>query len=435
MESQLEKTNKEIDKNSGAFARAINKIDDFKAKAKEAGIDIDKLADNFIKVGTVLTGIGVISAKMAMDFDKEMAKVISATGKTGDEADELRRIILNTSRQYGISAADMAAGAQRVAWDWENAAVKLDNAARLSLVGITDVTTAVKLLESVATAYGSTIEEQTLLVDKLMVAYQRGEFSMGELGNSFGRVASIAAESGVQIDELLAIISASTNVGASASEAVTGLRQVISSIIKPSAQAAEEADRLGIKFNAQALQSKGLAQVLEEVRRATRGNTESMSLLFGNVNALAQIMAITGSDNEYYKDTLLAIAHAGGEANKTIEAMQTPAKDLSDAYNRLKINLIEGGAAFDGVIKVIAKFINMIAGVSPVTVGVITTFGSLVLVLGLIAKGYTTLKTVKAAYMAMKTVITALTVKETAANAGLAASQGARNKRRYLIGD
>jgi len=425
LQDRYVKVTDEIEKQSGALGRFATNVEDFKKKVKDAGVDLDKLADNFIKIGTVLTGVSVGAASMSMNFDKEMSKVIAATGRTGDDIKDLRNIIINTSNQYGISAADMATAAQRVAWDWDNAAQKLDNAARLSVVGVTDVTTAVKLLESVATAYGSTIEEQTLLVDKLMVAYQKGEFSMGELGDSFGKVASIAAESGVSIDELLAIISSSTNVGVSASEAVTSLRQVISSIVKPSKEATDTAERLGIKFNAAALESKGLAGILEDVRKRTRGNTDEMAKLFGNVTALSQVMSISGSDNEYYKETLEDIRKAGGQANQTLKDMQTPAKDLSDAINRLKNMMIEGGSSFDGVIKAASKFVDFIAGMPPGVMTAIGVLGGLMITLGGIAKLILNIETVSKALAVVKAFLFPMTVAETGANIALTGSQAA----------
>jgi len=415
LKKQLEAANREVEKQEGFVGNVITKFNDFKTKANEVGIDVDKLADSFLKAGTMLTGVGILSAKMAMDFDTEMGKVSAATGRTGDDLDKLKDIVLNTSDKYGIAAGEMAAAAQRVAWDWENAGEKLDNAARLSTVSTSSMVDSVKLLESVATAYGSTIDEQTQLVDKLVVAYQRGEFSMGELGQSFGRVASIAAESGVSIDELLAIISSATNVGASASEAVTGLRQVISSIVKPSAEAKKMADELGIEFDAQALKSKGLAGVLDTVRVATRGNTDDMAKLFGNVNALAQIMSIAGSDNAYYKDSLLLIKDAAGQTDTVLEAMNTPAKHLNDAINRLKNAFIDTGGSLQWIVEVAAKLLNRLASISPAAVKTGTAIGLLLVVLGGGFKVLTTMSTMLQTLATLKMFFTKQVIANTTA--------------------
>jgi len=409
LENRLGDTEDAIRKNQGAFGSAVASIEEFREAAERAGVDLDRLANTFMGIGAVMVGVGVASAKMYMDFDAEMRKVRSTTGITGEQFKELESIVLDTARTYGIAAADSAAAAQYMAWDWENFGDKMDNAARLAIAGVTDMGTAAGVLEAFTASYNLSIDEQIALTDKLVVAQQRGNMSIGDLGRSIGQVSSIAAEANVSIDEMLAILSTSTNTLVPPATAISNLRQVISSIIKPTADASKAAEEMGIEFNAQALEARGLAGVLDDVRRATGGNTAEMARLFGSVTALSQVMAVTGSDYEYFGETLELIAGASGEAARMIEDMQTPTKNFHDSMNSLKITLIEAGGQFAPIINGVAGFINMIASASPGTIGFITTLGGLLLALGAITKAIFALRKVQEAYLIIKALVTKAT--------------------------
>ena len=95
-----------------------------------------------------------------------------------------------------------------------------------------------------------------------------------------------------------------TQTGSSAGEATTQIQAILNAIINPSAQAKKLAEELGLAFNTQALQAKGLGGVLEEVIEKTNGSEEAISKLFGSSEALLGVLALSGDKFKGYNKAL-----------------------------------------------------------------------------------------------------------------------------------
>jgi hypothetical protein len=132
------------------------------------------------------------------------------------------------------------------------------------------------------------------------------------LASSLGNVAPLASAAGVSLEEVVAAVAGLTSQGQSTSVAVTGIRQAIAALIKPTSEAEKEAERLGISFDAAALESKGLAGVLADVERATGGSKESLAQLFGSVEALNAVLGLIGPSGDKFTDSLEAMGVAAG---------------------------------------------------------------------------------------------------------------------------
>ena len=95
-----------------------------------------------------------------------------------------------------------------------------------------------------------------------------------------------------------------------------------SNVIKPSSDAAKMAAALGLDFSTAALQSTGFAGFLEDVKKATGGNTEQMAKLFGSVEALNTVLTLTSDQGSALM-------------NKTLDEMASNTTALDDAYEKM----------------------------------------------------------------------------------------------------
>jgi TP901 family phage tail tape measure protein len=110
-----------------------------------------------------------------------------------------------------------------------------------------------------------------------------------------GRVAPTAASLGVAFGDLLAAIASITGQGLDTAGAVTGLKAALANIIKPTSDATKEAARLGIKFDAATLRARGLTGFLDAITSSAKFNADSLAKLFGSVEALNAITALTAN--------------------------------------------------------------------------------------------------------------------------------------------
>lgn len=138
-----------------------------------------------------------------------------------------------------------------------------------------------------------------------------GKTTTAGLAQGFGEIAPLAASAGVSFHDLLAATAALTATGEPASVAYAGLRGAITNILQPSADAANAAKKLGIDFSQAHLKNVGFARFLDEIKDKTHGNVQTMSDLFGGVEGLNSVLALTGPQAGAFAANLTGIDKAG----------------------------------------------------------------------------------------------------------------------------
>ena len=94
------------------------------------------------------------------------------------------------------------------------------------------------------------------------MAVKFGKTTVEELGKTFGYVAPVIDAAGLSMADYGAAMATITAGGIQTKQATTGLKAVMSNLIKVTPKAAKAAERLGIDFSTSALKSKGLVGVI-----------------------------------------------------------------------------------------------------------------------------------------------------------------------------
>ena len=196
-------------------------------------------------------------------------------------------------------------------------------AAMAAKAGLTDAFTAVDAGTSVLNAFGLETADAGRIFDEMFKTVEQGKTTFPELAAGIGKIAPIAAAAGLSTSAMFAGIAALTKGGLATREAVTYLRQALANVIKPGEEAVKMAESLGLEFNATALKTKGLQGFMMSVREATGGNIETMAKLFGSVEALNAVMALTGGQAKDFAEAEKAIADSAGAVNTAFEKQRT----------------------------------------------------------------------------------------------------------------
>ena len=196
------------------------------------------------------------------------------------------------------------------------------DAEKLAVAGKGDLDTTLVALVSTLNAYGESTEESTRYSDLLFQTVKAGQTTLPELAQSLSNVTAIAGTAGVPFEEITAAIATLTASGAPTSQAITSIQAAIAAIIKPTKEAQETAERLGIGFGATALETKGLAGVLADVQEATGGSKEELTLLFGGVEALKSVLPLTGTQATKFAENLDSMSNSAGVVEAAFEKMQ-----------------------------------------------------------------------------------------------------------------
>ncbi|MFL1405372.1 phage tail tape measure protein [Marinobacter sp. M1N3S26] len=294
------------------------------------------VTDSILKLDAALAaaaiGVTAYAVKISDDFDTAFGEIATLIGQPAENLRDFQDQILEYSERSSQSLAEITSAtysAISAGIEYQDSIELIAAAEQLAIAGRADLGATTTALVSTLNAFGASADEAGDYADTFFTAVQLGQTTIPELADTIGRLAPIAAAAGLTFDEMAAAIATITaETGTNTAEAITGIRAAINALLKPSADAAGLASNLGIEFNATALESKGFAGVLEDVREATGGSTELMARLFGSVEALTPVLALTGNASEAFADNIAAI-------NDNAGAAQTASQELTSSLGLL----------------------------------------------------------------------------------------------------
>ena len=286
--------------------------------------------------GVVAAGLGV-AVQSATSFNTAMAEVATLVDTSTTDMGAMTDTVRSLSKEYGRMPVDTAKALYTTIsagfGDARDSTVMLEGALKLARGGLTDTETAIDGLTSIMNSYGMAADQVTGVSDQMFVAMKAGKTTIGELSSSLGKVTPLASSAGVSLDQLLAATSSLTLGGLKTSEAVTSLRGMLAAVVKPTSEATKIAEEMGIEFSGAAVKSMGLANWLAHVKEKTGGSQETMAQLFGSVEALSGVLALTGAQAGSFASIL---GQMGSSAGATQEAFLKVDSTAGAAFEKAK---------------------------------------------------------------------------------------------------
>ena len=350
---------KSVSKNLNQISSSISGMTDPLAKAHDRVLMLEAA------LGALAVGGLALAVNAAGEFDGQFREISTLIDATGEDVDKFREDIKAYAQDSTASIEDINGAvysAISAGVSYQDAIASLGQAEKLAGAGRADLNDTTVALVSTMNAYGASAEEAERYSDVLFKTVKEGQTTLPELAGSLSQVTSIAASAGVPIETLAASIATLTAKGMPTEQAITAIKNVITSIISPSAEAAKAADSLGLQFNAAALQSKGLEGVLQEVYAATGGNVEQMSALFGNVRGLTGVLSAFGQDGgDMFLDKLKTMQDASGATAEAYEKMAGSFEMTNqNLLNNVRLTFIDLGE------NVLGSYADMVGGISEI---------------------------------------------------------------------
>jgi len=319
------------------------------AQQQAAGLDRIGVAaqGTGLRLGEFATKAGIALAvletarRIAFFTTDQITQLDSASAAVetlGVDSQELKSRLraLSVELDSNISQIDLTKAAYDVASSGFSSAADATQILRAAAIGakggFAEVNDVASALTGVLNAYGLSAASASKIVDGFVQTQADGVITVRQYAAEIGNIASIAAASGVGIEELNAAIATATLRGVPVAQTFTGLRQALASIIKPSEQAKELAQSLGIEFNVNALQAKGFGGVLTDIQQKTGGAADKIAVLLGSVEAQAAVQPLLNDQLVKYNELLGRQADASGEAAK---AAGTNAKTISSGLQQI----------------------------------------------------------------------------------------------------
>ena len=264
----------------------------------------------------------------AMKFGSSMAEVSTLLDEQQkDIMPKLTSEVKRLSKAYGMDLNTSAKALYQTisaGVSPEKATKFMDLAGKLAVGGVTDIQTAVDGLTNMKNAFGLSMKDMTRVSDEMFVTMKLGKTTIDELSRSVGGVAPVASTMGLSTKEMLASIGDITKVGLTTSEAATGLKGILSTIIKQTPATLKAAKQYGLTMDQSIIKQKGFKWWLGEVAKLQARQPEALGKIFRRVQALNGVLALTSKkgmkDYNHMLESMEKGAGATGEAFKKIAA-------------------------------------------------------------------------------------------------------------------
>jgi len=294
-----------------------------------AGFAINRIISDVKELDTNIRRLGTVGVNVAK-INPALSALSDRLGGVANKAD-----LAASSYQAASAGFSDTAGNIRI----------LEAATKAATGGLADNQGVTEVLVKTLNAYGMSGTEAYKVTDSISKAVELGNQEWSDYVSQLGRVASMAALSGVSLDEMNAFIASATKNGATAEVAFTGLSAVLTQLLQPTKESQTAAAKLGIQWNLMGLQTKGLGGLMKELAVAIDKDKEAAARMVGPTEAMRGAFAAASKDGKDFRDILGQIGNASGKTDadfqtmkgsldNTFKALDTSFKNLSEALGK-----------------------------------------------------------------------------------------------------
>jgi TP901 family phage tail tape measure protein len=275
-----------------------------------------------IEFQKAVSEIRTISQSQELSFQQIASGARGAALETGFALKDITEGVYETTSNQIAKGNEAIAHIQQVG-----------NFARAAAANMAD---SVNLIDGVLNAYGHTASQTATVSASLFKTIDLGRVRAKEIATSFGNVTSIAAELGIDLNEVNAAMARLTIQGVKPAVAMTLLENLMVKLIKPTDAMKDVLRAWGFESGQAAVAALGFAGVINKMSNETENNKAKFGELFNTMRGLRGVFGIT-NDMEKYNETLKQIK---GSYEEFIEA-QKRAKEsegfkLSVEFERIK---------------------------------------------------------------------------------------------------
>ena len=346
------------------------------------------------------------SIRQALEFQNTVAEIatidIRGGGGFGAIADDVQQL----SDAFGTDLGDVGRGlyqtiSNQISQTGDAASTAagqyefLSDAIKFSVAGVTSVENSVNLLSGTINAFGESSSSAGRIAAQFFKTIELGRTTAGELANSFGTVAPVAAQLGVSIEELQASFATITIGGLDTAKAATQIRGALTALLKPTEAMKTAFEQLGIANGEQLIDLFGFQGGLEAVIGTTDGSASAIAQLIPRIRGLGGALRLASEEGaEAFRKNLREIILANEKLldQKFEIVFTTEARKLENDLNRLSnlftrdfgekaieaINkVIAAFGGFDNVLQVFEAFLKTLTTVGPVLIPIAVGIGAI----------------------------------------------------------
>jgi len=334
----------------GMFPRSAmygNELNKAEAELKKAEAGVNALSMRWLALGYLssrVAGVIIKGLKSITDAQYEYSKALvfaqNTINATAEQTEAMKEAVAGMPSLLGSTAELMAGlGKTMTAGFREPAeAVRVLTAAASAAASTsTDLEIAVNAVTSAMQAYGASADDAYHYTDVMLKAVDLGKITFGEYASTIGNVVTVAADTGVRIEELTTAVAVLTKRGMPAAQAMTAIRSVLLRMLKPVGDQAKAFDDLGVSYSKAKFEQEGFIKSLIELKRLADEKGYTTFELFPQFRSMKGAAGLLG--DEGIKDLLKILDQLDAAGGKTARNLETYSKSYQGSVDYMTNSL------------------------------------------------------------------------------------------------
>ena len=386
----------------------IQGVDKFSSTVGKSMAKLQKMGKQMQSIGRTMSlattlpvaAFGVSAAKTAGEFQRSMARVKNTTKATTAQMAAMEK----QARDLGAKTLHSASAAAEGMVMLGQAGFKT-NQIMSALPATLDVATLAQIdlgeasdkVSNIMSGYRKSADQTRIVADMLTATTQNTNTNMIQLAEAMSFVAPDAAGAGIAFEDASTILGILADNGIQAARSGTTLRAVIAALQKPTSEAIQVLNKLGIRQSQVFTPSGKFKDFIGmfDLLRKSGASASDLIAIFGR-KMKTGVEAVMATSSERIAEVNKSIRESAGDSREAAAAFEEGllgrTKELASAFEELKLALlIDTGLlkSLTGVVQKLTGFFRRLSKVNPellkigvIFAGIIATIGPLLIIMG-----------------------------------------------------
>ena len=293
------------------------------------GVMLGNLAANIISdVINKMKEMITQTVEVGKTFDTSMSQVSAVSGASAEDMELLRdkaKEMGSTTKFTASEAANAFNYMAMAGWKTEDMLSGIDGILNLAAASGSDLATTSDIVTDALTAMGYSASDAGRLADVMAAASSNANTNVEMLGHTFQYAAPIVGALGYSMEDTAVAIGLMANSGIKAEKAGTALRSILTRLSAPPKECAEAMNELGISMTDSQGNMKSLDEIMNDLRGAFDGLSETEQTAaarhIAGAEAMSGLLAIVNAAPADFDKLTDAVANSEGAAGKMADTM------------------------------------------------------------------------------------------------------------------
>jgi TP901 family phage tail tape measure protein len=250
----------------------------------------DKLGASLSGVGKSLTlavtaplvGVGIAATKMADDFQGAMNRVSALGEITGKDLKTLESLAIELGAKTKFSATEAAQGMAELSaagLNTKQIMATIPAVMDLAAAGQISIAQASTIATDAISQFSLKVTDSAHVADVLAKAAASGKDSVQGIGVALSYVGGPASAAGISLEQTAAALTLMAEGGLKGERAGTALRSILVSLNKPSKEAADLMEQMGLKIEGTGGKMRPIADIVDDLSKRNLSLAQAATLV------------------------------------------------------------------------------------------------------------------------------------------------------------